>query len=254
MFLDRYKVNLLSVPREHAACGDIYLRRDGQVSSAINVVELLDPPVQLPPRSERERLADLAGSLSDGVSLSIGLGLLEAFLAAIGAAAVVGELSLGYEQTRTARLRFRFADATRDSIEPGSLGTALEGRRFRPGHPLVQPGNEYFVTAAVIRSPSISVVAEDTSTRRVQLGAQVVATIDAHARVTAERSSEGEITYRGDIPLAIGIELYRLRYDEEQRKLSMYPQNLRDAVKAGKPTQPLPVFVGPAEDALVAVR
>jgi hypothetical protein len=251
MFLDRYKINLLSVPRERAACGDVYLRRDGRVSSAINVAELLDPPVRLPPQFQGERLADLAGSLSQGVSLKVGLGLLEAFLAAIGAAAVLGELTLGYEQSRTSRLRFRFTDATRDSVEPGALATTLEGRRFRPGQPLVQPGNEYFVTAAVVRSPSISVVTEDDASRRVDVGARLLAAVDATANVTAEQASEGEITYRGRAPLAIGVELYRLRYDDDEQKLSMFPQDPRDPVHAGKPPPPVPAFVAPDDDALL---
>jgi hypothetical protein len=253
-FLDRYKLNLLAVPRENARCGQIYLRSGTRVSSAVDVTELLDAPTSLPPQFDDERLGDLAGFLSDGVSLDVGLGLLQGFLTAIGAGAVVSEVSAGYRRADSASLRFRFTRPTRDSIEPGALGSALEGRRFRHTHPLVQPDNEYFITAAVARSRSISVVAEDRRSRTVELGAEVVAAVNAHAGVTLESAATGEVTFEGEVPLAFGLELYELRVDADGQKLSMLPQDSRDALKAGKPAPPPPpVFVAPDDEALLAV-
>jgi len=253
MFLHRYKLNLLAVPRRNARCGDVYLRNGARVSSAVDVTQLLDESITLPPQFDGEPLADISGSLSDGVSIKLGLGLLEGFLAAIGAGAIVSAVSAGYERSRSASLRFRFADATRDSIEPGSLGSVLEGRSLRESQPLVQAGNEYFITAAVVRSPSISVVAEDRRARRVDLGAEVMATANAHAGITLEATADGEVSFVGETPLAIALELYELRYDAEHARFSMLPQRLDDDVKTGKDASPVPVFVAPDDEALLAL-
>jgi len=251
MFLDRYKVNLLALPRERAFCGQVYVRDGRRVSSGAQIAGLVEPAVTLPPVFEGERLTALAGELSESVQLNAGLGLLQGFMTAIGAAAVVSSVSASFERSRTARLRFRFDDVTRDSMELNSLANALEGRRFRAQSLLVQPGADYFVTAAVVRSPCVGVVAEDDSSRRVEFGAEVLAVADATAGVTVESSATGELTFRGTTPLAIGLELYQLRYDEREGKLSMRAQDPRDPVKAGKEATPRAAFVAPGDEALL---
>jgi hypothetical protein len=250
-FLDTYKINLLAVPREHARCGQVYLRRDNRVSSAVDITELLDTSVELPPQQDGETLADLSGSLSNRVSLKVGLGVLQGFLAAVGAGAVLSKVSAGYEGSRTTKLQFRFARATRDSIEPGSLASALEGSSFRTTHPLVHPDNQYFITAAVVRSPSISVVAENGRARKVDVGAEVLAAVNATGAVDVESAGSGEVTFNSTVPLAIGLELYELRLDHETGTLSMLPQDLRRALKLGKPVIPSAVFVAPEDEALL---
>jgi hypothetical protein len=253
MFLERYKLNLLAVPRERARCGDVYLRDGARVSSAVDITQLLDESVRLPPQFDGEPLADLAGSLSDGVSLKLGLGLLQGFLVAIGAAAVVSKVSAGYERGRSAKLRFRFAHVTRDSVDPASLSSVLEGRSFRSTQPLLQHASEYFIAAAVVRSPSISVIAEDSRARKVDLGAEVLAAVDGHAGVAFEAAGDGEVTFRGDTPLAIALELYELRYDEALGSFSMRPQAPDDHVRLGKDRTPIPVVVAPGDEALLVL-
>jgi hypothetical protein len=253
MFLDRYKINLLTVPRERVACGDVYIRNGRRVSSGVRVAELVEPAVTLPPVFEGEALADLAGTLSDGVSVDIGFGLLEGFLAAIGAGGVVSKVSAGVERSRTSTLRFRFTEATRDSIDGGALGTMLEGRRLRPTQPLVQEGNDYFVTTAVIRTPSLSLVGEDKKRQRTELGAEVMAIGEGHAGVTVERGDAGEVTFRGRKALAIGVELYELREGGEDGRVTMLPQDSGDPVKAFKERPPKPAFVAPDDEALLAL-
>ena len=253
MFLDRYKINLLAVPRADAACGQVYVRNGRRVSSGVAITQLVEPQVTLPAPYEGEVLADLAGSLSDGVSVDVGLGLLEGFLGALGAAGVVASVSAGVERSRTASLRFRFTGGTRDSVDAGSLAAVLEGRRLRGANPLVQPGNEYFVTAAVIRTPSLTLLGEDKRRTRVEFGAEVMAAATPKAGVTVESGEAGEVTFRGSTALAIGLELYELRDGGEDGRLSMVPQDPRDPVHAAKDRPPRPAFAAPDDEALLAL-
>ena len=249
MFLDRYKINLLAVPRRRAFCGQVYVRNGRGVSSGAGLDGLVVPAVGLPPAVEDE-LAALEGELSNGVEIGAGVGLLRGFLTAIGAGAVLSRLSTGFERSSTAQLRFSFSGVTLDSIDPSSLAGALAGRRLVAANPLVQPGNEYFVTGGVVRSTAISVVAEDSRRRRVELGAELAQVLDADASVTLESGGNGELTFTGAAPLAIGLELYKLHFDDSGA-LRMTPQDPRDPVQAGKGPTPEPELVAPDDEALL---
>jgi hypothetical protein len=87
LFLDRYGLHLLQVPRESAAVGDFYVDDGRRVSPPGNVRYLLDPSPELPAPREGERMADIEGVTSKGYSLEAGLGLLEGFLLAFGPSA-----------------------------------------------------------------------------------------------------------------------------------------------------------------------
>src|SRR5438067_10235743 len=113
LFLDKYGLNLLSIPREGAAVGDAYVYDGTLVSPPGSVVYLLEPPVQLPPQKRNERLADVAGSFSDRVNVDVGLGLLEGFFAVLGAAALLDRVRGAYRKANAHALRFRFSDASR---------------------------------------------------------------------------------------------------------------------------------------------
>lgn len=250
MFLDRYKLNLLALPRERAFCGEIYVRQRRRVSSGAALDGLVEPNVTLPPTFEGEQLSALEGELSNSVQFSAGISLLRGFLTAIGAGAILSKLSAHFERGRTAHLRFSFGEVTRDSMNPTGLATALQGRRLVAKNPLVQPNADYFVTAAVVRSPAIGVVAEDERKRRVELGAEALQVAGADTDVALESGANGELTFRGTTPLAIGLELYELRFDEAG-KLSMLAQDPRDPVHAGKEAVPDPAFLDPDGNVLL---
>jgi hypothetical protein len=250
-FLDDYGINLLRIPRERADCGDLYVKNGGVVSPPLDVRELLDPQVKLPRARRGEALADLRGTLSQQFALDLGLGLLDSFLAAMGAAGIVNKLKADVAHKRARGVRFRFRDATRDTIDTGALANAFEGRRFKEASPLVLKGNEYYVVGGVVRTPSISVAVEDEASNGVEVGADVFTAVSATAGVSATRESTGEVTYKGEKRLAIGVELYRLRYDDDEGKLTMRsiadPLRLRGRLSP----PPGPVFVGDDDEALI---
>jgi hypothetical protein len=251
LFLDRYHLNLLPVPRERAACGQLYVKRGRAVSAPGDVRELFEPAVELPPVLPDEVLADIAGTLSEKVTVKVGLSLLESFLVALGAAGVVDKVKAGYQRSSASGARFRFADATRDSMDPLSLGTAFLDRRFIRRHAFVAPENRYYIVGAVVRTPSISILVEDQTSNAVDLGAEAMAVLDAEASVSAERLETGEIRYAGGKRLAIGVELYELRFDEGEQRLEMLtPEDVVD-LRRGRPVAPSPVFLGEDDDAML---
>jgi hypothetical protein len=249
-FLDDYGVNLLRVPRENASCGDLYVKNKRAVSAPGDLRGLLEPPPELPPVAAAERLADLAGTISKRVSVDVGLGILEGFLAALGAVGLLDDAKAKLERSRSAGIRFRFRHATRDSLDPIALGNAFRGTRLRTDHPLVSADSELYVVGGVVRTPSISIALEDQGSTSVGAGVDALYAVGAKADVKVEREEPGEITYRGRKPLAIGVELYSLRYEPGGGTFELAPADRPVAVR-GRRSRPEPAFVAEDDEALL---
>jgi hypothetical protein len=217
-----YGLNLLQVPREHAAIGDLYAVRDDRPLPPGRIADVLTPSPRLPP-VQRERLADLATVTSDGVSAGVGLGLLEGFLTALGAGPLVGRVRARYDMASARRLRFRLEDCTRESVPTTSLGQALIGCSLRTGHPMAGRDYRHFVTVGVVRTSSITIVAEASSQHRGNLDSSVPLLADARAAIAIERAGEGALCYRGPRPLAIGVELVELDCDTDSGRVGFRP-------------------------------
>src|SRR5262245_24040834 len=161
MFLDKYGLNLLSIPRKEVECGDLYVAQGSRVSTPGSMSHLLEPKPTLPAVVSGEVLADLKGLISIGVPADVGLGLMEDLLTSFRASGIVQSLKAGYKSKRVSKIRFQFKTATRDHVDPLALGSAIKECQLDESHPFVVPGNTYFLVAGVVRTRSISVIAAD---------------------------------------------------------------------------------------------
>jgi hypothetical protein len=254
-FVDEYGVNLLKRPREHVECGQVYVEQGGTLSAPADLEGLLAPIPQLPEPRRGELMADLEGRVSLGVEREVGLDLLQGFLAVLGAAGVVDELRAGYRDARTSSVRFAFRQPTRDAINIGTLSSRLAASRLDDSQPLVANKNRYYLIGAVVRTPSVTVKAQDESAQGVELGASVLAAVDATGAVRTTRSSEDEVTYEAaedGRALAIGVELYELTHDRKADRLRIGMTDEALEIRRGRPVAAQPVLLGgPEADALV---
>jgi hypothetical protein len=250
-FIDEYRLNLLAIPREGAEPGDLYVRDRHGIAAPGAIASFVTPPPRLPDARRGEVVAGLTGRISRRVSFKIGLGLLQNFLLALGAAGIVDKLRAGYEQGRTASVRFRFDGATRDAVDPGAIGRAVGACALDRSNAFVAEGNRYYLAAAVVRASSLSVIAEDGRERHVDLDADVLQAVSAQAGVEASRTAQGEVTYSGR-PLAIGVEVYELEERDGRLRLATVDEALR---LRGRPQALTPALIGGLDgDALIDVR
>lgn len=244
-FLDRYGLNLLSIPRKNVMCGDLYVASGALVSTPGSLSRLLVPAPVLPAPVTGEELADLTGVVSKAVSGDLGFGVLKNFLSALGALGLMSSLKAAYQSNNTSAIHFRFRDATRDYVDPMALGTAIKHSRFDRTHPFVADDNNYFLVAGVVRTPSISIVAEDARENAVNIDVGALKLAAANAGVDLKHTATGEVTYAGQEKLAIGVELYELVHDKEQDRLLLKipkkpPRTLRGSRQRAVP----PAFIG----------
>jgi hypothetical protein len=170
---------------------------------------------------------------------------------------MIDKLGATYKASKAASLRFRFTEATRDSMDPIAFGARLIECKPVKGHPMVADGNQYFVVTAVARTPSISVVAESDSEKGGSLDVDVKGLAGVSPSLEVKKSSSGELTFKGGKSLAFGVQLHELIFDLEHKRVRMQTTGAVTVRKAGAAAAPItkPVFLaGPEDDVFVEVK
>jgi len=252
MFLDRYHLHLLAIPRHGVAVGDLYVHDGKRVSPPGNVQNILDAPMEMPPLKIGELMGEVSGLTSKAVAVNVGLGLLAGFLTALGAASVVDKVKAAYAHNNAGTLRFRFAGATRDSVDVLALASRIARRRLAADQPFVTNGNRYYLVTGVARASSLSVVAESGGGAGATLGLDVKQIVGVATSIKIDANQNGEVIFTGPEALAFGVELHELVYDEDEQRLEFkMPENaIRVRNAADTPATPLltPATIGGPED------
>jgi hypothetical protein len=219
-FLDTYHVNLLSIPRQSADVGDAYVQdRSGAISPPGKLKFLLTPELQMPEIRRDEKLTNLSGKRTRAIDLDASLKLLDGFFGAIGIAASIGKIKAEFENKQASRVRFRLKSATRDSVDAFEFGKSLIPCKLNGRQPFVQPGNRYYAVTGVFRSQSITLHSEDENSNIVGLDVGALQNaIDVGGKIAVSSEAVGEATYTGLTPLAFGVELVEILYDDIEQK------------------------------------
>jgi hypothetical protein len=250
-FLDTYRLNLLAVPRQGAEVGDTYVDTPSGVTAPGNLKHLLEPTITMPTLNRDEEMSGIQGKQTAAIELKAGLKLLEGFFSAIGAAGAVGNIKTAYEHKQTSAVRFKLLKPKRDWVDTLAFGKALIDCRLNAKHPFVHPDNRYYVATAVVRSTSITVSAEDNNTNDINLEATALqGAIGPDIKLGVKRESSGEMTYDGEVPLAFGVELLEMIFDQNEQKFYLKgltdPQVIRDDEVIRKNLDESRAFIGDA--------
>lgn len=226
VILDKYRLNLLSLPRENAAVGDLYFV-DGtgsqQASTPGSITNFLVPKFEIPQITPDELMADIAGTASRNVSGKMGVDLIEGFLNALGTTGggVGTKIRSSYEAANTQTISFQFTNATRDYVDPILFGSKLDGYRINERNPLYSKRRRYYIVTGVARSSSISVKAQGDNKKDVNADVNAMQAVSVSAGITVENSGEGQTTFKGEKKLAFGVELYELQYNTSENRFIM---------------------------------
>ena len=113
-------------------------------------------------------------------------------------------------------------------------------------------GYRYFLVTAVVRSPSINIIAEDEQMRTVDIDVETLQLANISPDISAEKVGKGEITFKGKQSLVFGVELYELVYDSAENcfrfKTVTERIRLRDSDSETIRTDIKPAFIGECEE------
>jgi hypothetical protein len=253
-FFEKYKLNLLTVPRRDATVGDVYVDTGRGVLAPGRLQSFLSPPPKLPDVRSGEQLAHISTTATRALHLKVGLGLLEGFFSAIGASFVAGKVKAAYERNGADSVRFKLNNVTRDSfVDVIALGNALFDCQLNRKHPFVQDENKYYVTVGVFRSPSITVRAEDNNQNTVTVEAKALSdAVGVDGKINIKGEGTGELIYEGTEALAFGVELVELAYSHAENRFTLAamprPVPIRTALNVERN------FIGDSEEGDAFIR
>ena len=225
--LKKYRLNLLSIPRENAKVGDLYMQDDNSnfVSTPGSITNFIIPQLEIPQITPNEQMSNIAGQASNAISGKAGFDFLEGFLDKLGAAGIGGKVRGAYEGSKSNKIVFAFPNPRRDSIDPFEFGSKLRGSKFMTDNPLYAENRRYYVVTGVAKTNSISIEIQGDKKNSIDVNANISQIVDASANMKLEKNQGGKITYSGNKDLAFGVELYEIGYSNEKEKFVMNSPN-----------------------------
>jgi hypothetical protein len=130
LFFNKYRLNLLSIPREKASICDVYMGDSNEhqklLSSPGSITNFLEPKFdvyEIPANDIviDEQMTDVYDTASDAISANVALQFLEAFLNILGVGSIGTKIRGKYEQKGTRLIQLRFDSATQDRVDRYSL-------------------------------------------------------------------------------------------------------------------------------------
>lgn len=224
--LKKYRLNLLSIPRENAQVGDLYMQDDNSnfVSTPGSITNFISPQLEIP-QIKTEEMSNIAGQASNDISGKAGFDFLEGFLDKLGAVGIGGKIRGAYEGSKSNKIVFAFPNPRRDSIDPFEFGSKLRGKKFMTDNPLYAENRRYYVVTGVAKTKSISIEIQGDEKNLLDVTANISQIVDASGNLKLEKNQSGKITYTGNKDLAFGVELYELGYSDEKGKFEMSSSN-----------------------------
>lgn len=260
ILLDRYRLNLLSIPRENASVGDLYVQEGDSkyVSTPGSITNFLEPPFEVPSIITGETMAGVSGTTSRDASGKVGMDFLEGFLNALGPAGIGTKVRGGYESSSKSKITFTFENPTRDYVDPGLVGRKLVDHTLMKRHALIAEGRKYYLVTAVARSSGISMTTEGDNRQVMDIDAQIMKLANVSGDISIQKNQTGNVTFKGQKNLAFGVELYELQYvsndgGAQEGKFLMSTQQKAVVARKEQEQEPVPLF-GPDNDVTIELK
>ena len=173
LFFSKYRLNLLSIPREKASVCDVYTgNRNGNqklLSSPGSATNFLEPNFEIPDLVTDEQMTDVSDTVSDTISANVALNFLEGFINVLAGGPFGTKIRGNYEQKHARMIKLRFDSVTQDRLDRYLLGDKLRRHKIKEGNAAIIPGQKYYIVIAVARSRSISIIAEGENQKKLDI-------------------------------------------------------------------------------------
>ena len=213
--LDKYKFNLLSVPRSGADVYDIYIGkgRDFLPPDRLDTFFAPRPDFPEPKRGEAFKLPEVAfsGQLDLSVGAKIAAKLFNAFDMSVNEAG----LTAAFEASRASKAKLRFVSVTRDHVKPLGVHAKFNAAPILPEMLQILNGKLIYLVIGVVRAKGLEFVLSDDSRKEVVVKADgelaTAAEVEANGKVSMRNTKSGSLVFQGRDPIAFGVELVELK-------------------------------------------
>lgn len=214
---DTFKASPIKVPEERIKPLVALEVNKQKVKFIGDLNHLLDDPNPIIIKAQTSPMANLSATNSKTVDTELGLKIMGGFLQGFG----VEGASLDFAFKGAKKISFSFQNVTREFIDIGELGNILSKRNFNLKNPVNQPfideTSTCVVIDSVIRSDNFSIHVEEANSSDFKIDTQEIANVlgSGESKVSTKSSSDLNISFQGNVPLAFAFTGFVLLSDEE---------------------------------------
>lgn len=211
-WLKQYGFTALELPRRDLAPADVVYRSNGNFDQKVGALGMLFAPTDpLPETASGEPTGSIARSFEKKVEAGLGLRILGALFGG------ASKLGAGLEAKNAKTLSVTYEDVTQDSLAVLALQSWLERAEIKTSRQATDWLNDEKLATitAVLRTATLSVVAERESGVAVQLDIpEIQGIVAGDAKVAAGSSDSSKVTFTGKDPIAFGFQAFVMLFDE----------------------------------------
>lgn len=214
---DRYKLNILRLPRRGVGVGELVIREGKDLRCAGSVKRFFDPDLDIP-RIESAALPDVDGISSARLSSSIAAAPLTGILTALGVP-YMPSVSASFRRARDVSVTFTLTGTRYQKTDLVALGGELASRVMRRDNALYNPAREYYIAHAAAEASGLKVGFESAAAKEASLHLELAEIINADTQVNAIGDQSGHLIVSSPEPVTFGIAVVRLKLDGDNLQL-----------------------------------
>lgn len=252
---DRYKLNILRLPRRGVGVGELLIREGKDLRCVGSVKRFFDPVLDIP-NIESAALPDVDGISSARLSANFATAPLIGLLTVLGVTGA-SSISASLHKARNVSVAFNLTGTQYRKTDLVTLGDELSSRVLREDNALYRPGREFFIAYATAEALGLKVAFSSGGEMAAGLALELAEMIKADAHIDVAGDQSGHLVIVSPEPIVFGIAVVQLKMDDNMFRFDAIDR-LR-AVRGEAPrwespdSQPYIFFGGSNGDALVEI-
>jgi hypothetical protein len=235
-YLNTYGYNVVKLPRAGIDPLQV-IGRDGSSIDDLGSLSTIWKSAQPAPKPEGPNIAaNINGSKTDSLKLSIGLDILSGILQGMGA--VNPKVDAAFTHART--VQFTFADVTETLVTPVEVGSYLSAGDLDTTSPFasyfLSPDKHAFVVTSVLKSDSIIVSTQQNSGTSLSASVpNIQQVVGADVSVSASGTANDDVTFKGPQPITFGFKMFGIAYRDGHWQVFGQPPSSSGALARSAP-------------------
>lgn len=218
----RWSVNLLRVPRDGVHVADVFVVQARNLHQWDRLEALYRPKLELP-RPKRQVVGDMDQVESQSYGADTGFEALQGFLQGLGVPALPLRAAIKAARQATVSLSFSVGNVSRTALLPGVIKREMDRRARGARWDSAEAKRRYVVAHAVWEATSLQISLKGSRKTVGDLSASLVNVASGHVGLKAAHDSSGTIKYERQQPIAFGIQVTGVRFDDGAPKLEGVP-------------------------------
>lgn len=218
----KWSVNLLRIPRGGVNVGDVFVIQKRILHQWDRLADLYQPKLELP-IPDRQLVGDMDQIESQSYGADAGFGALQGFLLGLGVPALPLRATIKAARKTRLSLSFSVGNVTRISLLPGEIKREMARRARGSKWRSIEVGRRYVIAHAVWEATSLQIKLDGNSKTVGELSASLTSVANTSVELKATHDSSGTIKYDRHVPIAFGVQVTGIHFENGAPQLRGVP-------------------------------